>query len=379
MLNVLADKYLYNIESHIPKDFNLRLYDPAQGLPKLDDINALLIRTVNKINKQTLPKIPPALSFIGTASAGSDHVDIDYLDKQGTAFSTAAGCNARSVAEYVATSLLLWSESREIELSNLSIGIIGAGNVGTQVMQLLTNLGISYTAYDPPREIRDPDFNSASLEELLECDILSFHTPLTRHANFPTYHWLDTQKLNGHQFNLILNTARGGVIDENALLPSLHNNTVDDIIIDTWEDEPQFHLQTAEKAFIKTPHIAGYSEQAKDNATKIAVHAMLKHFDIPIKKTARQESGRILNRDIRSFNSLSAILTELHPIKKYESELTKIIDKFPEERGTHFNKLRAEYPLRQEFAQIYLPKSYFARFPILKDLGFSELTNKQTD
>jgi erythronate-4-phosphate dehydrogenase len=376
MLNVLADKYLYNIESHIPEHFNLRLYDPAQGLPKLDNVNALLIRTVNKINKKTLPKIPPALSFIGTASAGSDHVDIDYLHKQGIAFSTAAGCNARSVAEYVATSLLLWSESRKVELPELSVGIIGAGNVGTQVVKLLTNLGISYTAYDPPREIRDPDFNSASLEELLECDILSFHTPLTRQTDFPTYHWLDAQKLNGRRFKLILNTARGGVIDEDALLASLHNNTANDIIIDTWEDEPEFHLQTAEQAFIKTPHIAGYSEQAKDNATKIALHAMLKHFDISVKKASRQENGRILSQDISSFDSFSALLTELHPIKKYESELTEIIDTFPGERGTHFNKLRAEFPLRQEFAQIYLPKSYFARFPILKELGFSELTDK---
>ena len=137
MINVLADKYLYNLESHIPDNVNLRRYDPSAGIPaELDNVHALLVRTTNEINTKTLPNIPSSRKFIGTASAGSDHVDMDYLEKKGVTFTNAPGCNARSVAEYVTTALLLWSETKKKHLSEYSVGIVGVGNVGTQVQQL---------------------------------------------------------------------------------------------------------------------------------------------------------------------------------------------------------------------------------------------------
>lgn len=372
MLNVLADKYLHKITSYLPDTIDLTLYDPERGLPKdLNKTHALLIRTVNSINKKTVPNIPPSLSFVGTASAGSDHVDIEYLKKHNVLFCNAAGCNARSVAEYVATALLLWAEEREVKPSDISMGIIGVGHVGSQVTNLLDNLNISYSAYDPPREMRDPDFNSASLKQVLNCDVLSFHTPLTTEGEFPTYHWLDAEKLSQYQFKLIINTARGGIIDENMVLEAKNSGTVGDIIIDTWEGEPDFSLTTAEQAFIKTPHIAGYSKQAKSNASKITAFALLDHFDIPKPKNTAERSSRIFSKEISEFNSLSSLLAELHPILKYEFKLEEIIAEHSTERAKYFNRLRAEYPLREEFAQTYLPACYFKRFPILEKLGFS--------
>jgi erythronate-4-phosphate dehydrogenase len=372
MVNVLADKYLFKIESYLPESINLTFYDPESGLPKdLNKTHALLIRTVNSINKETVPDIPSSLSFVGTASAGSDHVDVEYLGKNDITFTDAAGCNARSVAEYIATALLLWSEEREENLSKVSVGVIGVGHVGTQVINLLENLDIEYTAYDPPREMRDSGFTSASINEVLGNNILSFHTPLTIKDEYPTYHWLDAEKLSQNRFKLIINTSRGGVIDEKALLETQNNGTVGDIIIDTWENEPDFSLTTAQNTFIKTPHIAGYSEQAKSNASKIIAFALLDHFDISKPKSIGEQSSRIFSKEISKFNSLSSLLTNLHPIRKYEAELEKIINKHSAELAKYFNRLRAEYPLRQEFAQIYLPASYFERFPILEKLGFS--------
>lgn len=372
MVNVLADQYLYNIQSYLPDTINLRLYNPAQGLPKeLKNTHALLIRTVNTINKKTVPSIPPSLSFIGTASAGSDHVDIAYLKANDVTFADAAGCNARSVAEYVCASLILWAEERRISLSDLSIGIIGAGHVGRQVINLFENLDIDYTAYDPPRELRDSDFSSASINETLDCDILTFHTPLTTSGEYPTYHWLDSKKLSNNQFKLILNTSRGGVVDEEALLKAHHGDTVEDFIIDTWEGEPRFNLETAQKAFIKTPHIAGYSEQAKSNASKIVASALLNHFELSEPANFGTTNTRIFQKKLSEFNSITSLLTELHPIRKYEAELEKIIHTHPDERAKKFNKLRAEYPLRQEFSQTYLPVDYFEKFPVLRNLGFA--------
>lgn len=371
MINVLADKYLYDISSYLPPVVNLTLYDPANGLPDLENINALLIRTVNSVNNRTIPNIPSSLSFVGTASAGSDHIDITYLRKNNVSFSDAAGCNARSVAEYIATALLLWSEKRKVNLSEISIGVIGAGHVGRQVIHLLEKMDIPYLACDPPREIRDENFTSATLDEILQCDILTFHTPLTRDGEYPTYHWMDEHKLSNHQFELILNTSRGGVIDEKALLEAKSDDSLGDIIIDTWKDEPYFHLSTAQQAFIKTPHIAGYSIQAKANASKIVADALLHYFKLDPPDSGKEENSRVVRKDISEFKSLSSVLTALHPIKKYEDELENIICNYPEEREIRFNQLRAEFPLRQEFAHTYLPSTYFAKFPVLQDLGFS--------
>ncbi|MGD8428020.1 MAG: NAD(P)-dependent oxidoreductase, partial [Balneolaceae bacterium] len=202
MINVLADRYLFNIQSYLPENINLILFDPAEGLPDISSVHALLIRTVIQINKTTLPAIPKSLEFVGTASAGTDHVDISYLESHGVQFANAVGCNARSVAEYVATALLIWSDQRQKTLTELSMGVIGVGNVGTHVIRLMNKLGVSTTAYDPPREQRDPTFSSNSLEELLATDILSFHTPLTRDGAHPTYHWLDTKKLIKQNYEL---------------------------------------------------------------------------------------------------------------------------------------------------------------------------------
>lgn len=375
MINVLADKYLYNLESHIPDNINLRRYDPSGGIPvDLEKVHAFLVRTTNEINEETLPDIPPSLSFIGTASAGSDHVDIDYLGKQGITFTNAPGCNARSVAEYVATALLLWSETKKENLTEYSVGIVGVGHVGTQVQRLLDKIGITCVSYDPPREIRESSFRSASLEEVLDTDILTFHTPLNREGDYPTYHWMDDEKLSNRSFKLVLNTSRGGVIEEKSLLKAMQDGAVGDIIIDTWEHEPDFNLGIAEQSFLKTPHIAGYSKQAKDNATRIVVHAMLNYFDIPTKQNKNGQLSRMIQADINSYESFSDLLTTLHPIREYETELEKIIADHPDERGKHFNKLRAKHPLRQEFTQTYLPTAYFKRFPVLHKLGFSEIS-----
>ncbi len=376
MINALADQYIYNIQSFLPNEVDLTLFDPANGLPQLDDADALLIRTVNPITRESLPQLPPRLSFVGTASAGSDHVDTNYLKANEITFSDAAGCNARSVAEYVATALILWSEHHQKNIQQLTVGIVGVGNVGTQVQNLLHNLKIQTVCYDPPRAKREQDFTSATLEEVLDCNILTFHTPLTRKTEYPTFHWLDEEKLSNYHFQLILNTARGGVVDEKTLRQAMAEEMVQDITIDTWENEPEFNLRTADKAFFKTPHIAGYSIQAKENASRLVADALIEHFDLSGPEEKKRQSHRILEKDISYFDSLSALLRELHPIKEYESELQKIIDKHPKKRATLFNRLRAQYPLRQEFAQTYLPASYFERFPVLKALRFTEIESE---
>lgn len=375
MINVIADKYLYNIPSYLPESINLQLFDPADGFPpNISTAQALLIRTVIPVNEDTLPNIPSGLSFIGTGSAGTDHVDIQYLADHNIHFADAAGCNARSVAEYVATAMLIWAEAHQKKLQKLTVGIVGVGNVGTQVQKILQNLNIPTVCYDPPKEQREQNFNAATLDDVLECNILTFHTPITQTGNYPTYHWLDAQKLSTFNFQLIINTARGGVIDEKALHQAIAEGKVKDFIIDVWENEPQISLTTAQKAFIKTPHIAGYSIQAKENASKFIADKLINFFDLKAPDREQKEEKITVNTALSEIDSFSSLLTDLHPIKEYEKRLTAIIRKNPEKRGELFNKLRAKFPLRQQFPNIYLPAAYFDRFPALKGLGFSPIS-----
>lgn len=370
MITVAADQYLFQLEDYLPPSVLLNPYDPANGLPNLKDVNALLIRTVNSINTVTMPVIPDSLTFIGTGSSGTDHIDQNYLKNNRITFADAAGCNARSVAEYITTALLLWSDQTDSILEELTVGIVGVGHAGRQVQQQLERLNISTVCYDPPRGEREAAFNSASLHEVLRADILTFHTPLTTSGNYPTFHWLDEKKLSSFSFQLIINAARGGVVDEKALIKAFEDGKVGNYILDVWEDEPDIRLATAQQAFLKTPHIAGYSVQAKQNASKFIADALIKHFDLSSPPSASNEEIQNFRKNIDHYRDLSGLLTQLQPIRKYESKLQNILNKYPQKRAKKFNKLRAQFPLRKEFDHIRLPKSYFDRFPILKLLGF---------
>jgi len=376
MINVLADRHLVNIRSYLPENINLQLFDPDAGLPpEINRANGLLVRTVIPINKKTLSPVPENLSFVGSASAGFDHVDLDYLQQHNIQFGHSPGCNARSVAEYVATALLLWANERDKNLNALSVGIIGVGNVGTQVAQILNELAIPHVTYDPPREHRDPGFESAKIDKVLNCDILTFHTPLTMKTEYATYHWLNANRLENQVFHLIINSSRGGVLHEQAVLQAKKEGRIRDLVIDVWEDEPEFHLDTAWEAFLKTPHIAGYSVQAKNNASRIVANNMLEHFGLEQPTTDPTGPPRIFEGPAGAFDSLSELLTELHPIRKYEKRLIEIIEEHPSDRGPKFNELRATYPLRQEFGHTHLADDLFNRFPVLESLGFARIGN----
>jgi len=375
MITVFADKYLFEIASYLPAEVDLHFYDPEQGLPKKSiSMDALLIRTVTEINSETWQKVPENLQFIGTGSAGTDHVDIPFLKHRNISFADAGGCNARSVAEYVATSLLLWSDQFGLELPKKSVGIVGVGHVGTEVDLILKELNIDTILYDPPRAERESGFASAELNELLKTDILTFHTPLTKNGSHPTFHWLDKGKLDANNFDLIINTARGGVIDEKALLGAFEEGKVSNFILDVWENEPCFRNAIAKKAFIKTPHIAGYSKQAKLRASQLVAEALCRHFSLAEPESA----NRISNQNIIEFpgniekqQGHSGILEKVHPIKEYEKELISIMDFQQKEKGRLFNKLRAEYPLRDEFNFLKVPEEILKQYPVLKQMGIS--------
>lgn len=369
MITIFADKHLYKLSSFLPSDVNLNFYDPQHGLPgQMNGADALLIRTVTKIDKETLDRLPDSLQFIGTGSAGRDHVDSRRLREKGITFVSAAGCNARAVAEYVASALLIWADEKSRNLSECTVGIVGAGHVGSSLKHLSDRLNIPVVACDPPRELREPSFASASPEEVLRADILTFHTSLTSTGAYPTLNWLNSKKLERHSFDLVINTARGGVVNEQALLAAHAEGRVKDMIIDVWDGEPDFNDELARKAFIKTPHIAGYSVQAKLNASRIIANKLSEHFGLaPVNHNSTSLAKKPI--DIPdSASSISDVITSLHPILDYQEELTRLIGIESTQKGIRFNKIRAEFPLRNEYSTMDIPAPLFDRFPLLKTL-----------
>lgn len=369
MINVLADKHLFRLAELMPAECNLTLFDPGDGVPEITEgTQALLTRTVTRIDAESLPALPDSLSFVGTGSAGTDHVDESFLHSRGITFASAGGCNARSVAEYVAVALLLWAERRDRSLADCRVGIIGMGHTGRAVSTLLEALDIAYAAYDPPRAEREDAFASVSLEEVLACDILTFHTPLTQHGDYPTRHWLDKPKMERRSFELIINASRGGVIDETAVMRGLEAGSVGDVVLDVWENEPLFDDTIARHAFLKTPHIAGYSVEAKTRATRMVVQAMARHFTIDYKTEASQDEAHF-RKPPSTFWSLSDVLTFYHPIRDYETRLLMLIGRSRQEKGKGFSEIRTGHPLRHEFPHLHIPQSLKAEYPALEALS----------
>lgn len=352
----------------MPEKAEVILYDPQSELPSLEGFDALLVQTVTKLYPRTVPTVPSRLTFIGTASSGSDHINIPYFQDHGIKVADAKGCNANTVAEYVMTAILLWKEKHQPERKIGKVGVIGAGKTGCAVIRLLERFELEYVAFDPPRAMQDQGFMSASLDEVLSCEILTFHVPLTNSGDHKTYHWLDEQKLSGRNFDLIINAARGGVIDETAMMKAHAESRVRCFILDVWENEPDFNEEVAQKAFISTPHIAGYSEQSKTNATQIVCQKLADHFHFQPTNIKPINEYKIIPDT--SFSSLSDVLTSLHPILEYAADLREIYH-HPDKQAL-FKKMRHSRPYRYEYPTIKIDRVSLNSFLELQLLGVKE-------
>jgi len=366
LIKVLADQNLYRIEDFLPKDSNISFYDPNFGIPDLSGYDALILRTVSNLNQTTIQELPSSLKLVATASSGSDHVDIEYLKSNNIKFIDALGNNARAVAEYVITALLIWREKNKINLQDYTYGVIGVGNAGSAVSEVFNSFGLTTVLYDPPKAEKEFNFDSASLEEVLNCDILTFHVPLSRGNINSTFHWLDKEKLSNNSFKLIINASRGGVIDEKSISNAMDLGLVSDIIIDVWENEPNFDSEFAERAFIATPHIAGYSEQSKLNASKMVGEGICKFFKLNLPDTNNIYKTKDIIPSIANYSILE-MLQQLHPILEYDNALRDLLNH--KNKAYKFRKLRTELPFQYEYGFLNANKEILTEFEDLKKLG----------
>lgn len=249
------------------------------------DADALLVRSVTKVNQNLLRG--SKVKFVGSATIGTDHVDTSYLQAKNIAFASAPGCNADAVADYVLSALSYLYEQKGVAWLNASIGIVGYGNVGSKVYGRLDKLGCQLKVHDPFKKITDKTLNQVaakfvSIEEIMSCDIVILHTPLTKTGAHPTQGMISTDLLNKLSTGAcIISAGRGGVIDEVALLARYKELDGDlSLVFDVWMNEPLIDLSIMDMVDIATPHIAGYSLQGREKGTWMIYQAFCQFFDI---------------------------------------------------------------------------------------------------
>ena len=305
-------------------------YIPGADIKPEDvvDADALIVRTRTRCNRNLLEG--SKVEFVATATIGIDHLDTEWLDHAGIHWVNCPGCNASSVGQYVETSLM-----RIGITSGASVGIVGCGHVGNEVKKVCERLGLETVINDP--YIDDPNY--VSLEEVVKrSDVITFHVPLTYKGDWPTYKMADRGffsllALRNRPLECIINTCRGGVIDEQALLEAMDAGVVKRAVIDTWENEPDINRRLLERADIATPHIAGYSADGKVKADNMVIDALCRHFSM-------QSPGVIVPPSLPSSYIYKGSALDLYDPLVDSQKLKS----HPEA----FEELRGNYPLRRE-------------------------------
>ncbi|MCX7046834.1 MAG: 4-phosphoerythronate dehydrogenase, partial [Candidatus Sumerlaeota bacterium] len=351
-----------------------RLLSAAQ----VKDADLLFVRSITKVNAALLDG--SKVKFVGTATAGFDHVDVDYLARRGIAFSAAPGCNANSVAEYMAAAWLTVAMKKKFSLQGLKVGIIGVGAVGSRVEIKARALGMIPVLNDPPkgRETGDPKYRP--LDEVFDCDIITCHTPLTHDGPDPTHHLVNKEFFRRvKKGTFFCSAGRGEVVDEKALHAAMDAGRLSVVVLDVWENEPKIDPKLLARVDFGTPHIAGYSYDGKVNGTTMTYEAACRVLGIsprwdPRTVMAAPESPE-LAPDVSGKDDQTAlheIVTTIYPIERDNAALRKAAGMAPDDRGKYFDRLRKDYPYRREFhnTRLTLPPARESLRSAARGLGF---------
>lgn len=371
-MNILIDENIAFANTAFNHLGNVRLlHGRAINNDALRDIDVLIIRSVTNVTEELLKNTP--VKFVGTATIGTDHIDLNYLKEKNIFFADAKGCNAFSVAEYVIASLFSLSVKYNFTLKDKSIGIVGAGNVGSKVAAFAKVLGMNVMLNDPPLERRGNNQNFVSLNEILKCDIITLHTPLNLSGIDKTMHLINQDNLSLLKDNAVLiNTSRGAVIDNNALLMLLKRKKLI-TVLDVWENEPEINLELLNITDIATPHIAGYSFEGKVNGSIMIYNSLCeflkteKSFDfkLPVVKEPKIETTFSDSFEI----AMNNLISHIYSIAEDDKRMRKILEISKADVAKEFDNQRKNYPVRREFNN-YIVKSYKL------DEGISSILNE---
>ncbi|MBC7123993.1 MAG: 4-phosphoerythronate dehydrogenase [Bacteroidales bacterium] len=339
-MKLVADSHIPYLKGVFEPFFDVE-YLPGHRINQevVKDADVLIIRTRTICNQDLLQG--SRVKFIASATIGYDHIDTQYCDSNGIRWVTAPGCNAAAVQQWVGAALVKWISSKHLNPKTLTIGIVGIGNVGSKVVTLGNALGMNVVCCDPPRAERENIKSFVDLHELLKVsDIITFHVPLTRAGNYPTYNMLSSKNLAlCKPTAYFLNSSRGGVVDEVALLNYLEQNPKVAVALDVWENEPDLNLELAKRCLVATPHIAGYSLEGKVMATKMVVDAVSRYFNLDLTPWWPTPNPLTIKQVIGSAENILDLIGKTYRI---ESDDIRIIAK-------DFEDYRNTYNYRRDF------------------------------
>lgn len=291
------------------------------------DADALIVRTRTLCDEKLLGG--SRVKFVATATIGFDHLDVDYLNRAGIHWINCPGCNSGSVAQYLRSVLILLTRDHGIRPSETTLGIVGCGHVGSKVRQIAQEMGFRVLVSDPPLGMHC---------DLHECDIITYHVPLTKTGDYTTWHLADACFFDSlTREPIIINTSRGEVADNQALLQALRSGKVRQAVIDTWENEPNISRELLEAVYIGTPHIAGYSADGKVNADNMVIEGLCRFFGLPCpEKIVPPELPVPICLKNNAEDNYLQVYNPINDSKKLKSA--------PEQ----FELLRGNYPIRRE-------------------------------
>lgn len=319
----------------------------------IEQADVLLVRSVTNVNRALLEGTP--VRFVGTCTIGTDHLDLDYFHKAGIQWSSAPGCNARGVVDYVLGSLLTLAEIEGADLTRRTYGIVGAGEVGGRLVKVLKSLGWNVLVCDPPRQVAE-DGDYVSLEQIIEqCDVISLHTPLKKSGSGSTWHLLDRQRLEQLKPGTwLINASRGPVVDNAALREVLLEREDLQAVLDVWEGEPQVDVELAELCVLATPHIAGYSLDGKQRGTAQIYQALCAHLGQPATISLSDLLPEpwlaevTLNASTDPAWALATLCRSVYDPRRDDADFRRSLVGTVEEQRKAFDLLRKHYPERRE-------------------------------
>lgn len=352
----------------------LEAYGEVTYVPT-EEIDASAVKDADILFVRTPTKCRPSLlegsrcRFIATASCGFDHIDTAYCAAHGIKWHNAPGCNAKSVAQYILASLLLYIDGKGLRPDEVTVGVVGVGHVGGAVADALRKAGFVLLLNDPPRAEAEGGGGFVPLSEIeARCDVITLHTPLIKDGTHPTLHLADAAFFSRLvRKPLFINAARGGVADDRALLEAFHAGKVGDFIVDCWENEPRgIYLPLLDEAFIATPHIAGYSDDGKAVGSQMSLCDVADFCGMPrpVMQYPAVPGNPVIDLAGAENPLLTAVLHSYDPRDDFER-----LKKDP----SRFEALRNNYPFRREYPAYGItnaPKEYS---DVLENLGFTLL------
>ena len=327
---------------------------PGRSIQPQDIATAdvLLVRSVTQVNEALLAG--SSVRFVGSATIGTDHIDQNWLAEAGIAFAHAPGSNAQSVVDWLLSVLSRLQLDLDIPWWQKTIGVVGAGHVGSCVVQRLRLLGATVLVCDPPRAEREGQEGFVDLDTLLSVsDILCMHAPYTRDGDHATAGMINADRLARMKPGAwLINAGRGPVIQSEPLLKTLQAQRIQ-AVLDVWPEEPRISQALLETVYLGSPHVAGYSQEGKWAGTRMLAEALYQHLQQPVPEAPTPPKAPSM--DCRLFDdatpqSLGAeLILSLYDPARDHVALGQSLSKG--EVGAHaFDALRKEYPPRREIA-----------------------------